>query len=313
MSKLIQRRVLLAKTEVTQETDAAPTAADAVQISNLSWNLEKLRKIERKRYRSTLAGDLSRFGGTLRGITFDVELKGAGTVDVAPEFGPLLLACAMQETINASTSVVYTEQGDTQAQDACTIWLYDDGKLYKLVGCMGTYEIDLTAGQNPMLKFSMIGKSVAPTDSALITPTLDATEPEAVLEETFTMDGYAADFASLKIQRGAVVSAPDSATANDGFSLLRISEVATKFSVDPLDVLVASYDFEAAIRDNSEFAISFGTHGSTAGNQVDVDLGNCSYDNQSPGDREGQATIEIEGTSVESSAGAEDAITITFT
>ena len=74
---IINREVILVKEEVTYNTDPVPTeGANAVLVENPAWQNEGLRMNERPAVRSSIGQLQHVYGGMLRTVTFDVELKG---------------------------------------------------------------------------------------------------------------------------------------------------------------------------------------------------------------------------------------------
>ncbi|WP_444932401.1 hypothetical protein ACJJIF_22000 (plasmid) [Microbulbifer sp. SSSA002] len=70
-------------------------------------------------------------------VTFNAELKGSGAAGTPPEIAPLLRACGLAETITAGTSVEYNLA--SEGHESITLYLYEDGSLYKLTGVRGTW------------------------------------------------------------------------------------------------------------------------------------------------------------------------------
>lgn len=93
---------VLAKIEVTEGVDAAPVPGlDAVLVEN-----PKVKYEFETETTSEAGGSLDSSapipGGTKVTVTFDVFLKGGGVAGTPPEYGKLLRACAMAETIVAA-------------------------------------------------------------------------------------------------------------------------------------------------------------------------------------------------------------------
>ena len=138
---LINREVILFKTEGTYGVDSVPVAGtDAMLVENINWSNESLRFNERPAVRASLGQLQGVYGGSLRSIQFDVELKGSGvdpsSTPTPPEFAPMLRACAMAESIVAVTSVDYNPESDPGAHESGTIYYYQDGMLRRLLPCI---------------------------------------------------------------------------------------------------------------------------------------------------------------------------------
>ncbi len=94
--------VLLGKIESSVGVDASPAAADAILIQNLAMNFNP-NLINTDEYTGSLDGAGPILGGFQAvELSFEVYLKGVSTPGTAPEWGKLLRACAMSETILAT-------------------------------------------------------------------------------------------------------------------------------------------------------------------------------------------------------------------
>ena len=102
MALRTRNAVLLAKIEVTEGEDAAPSAStDAILVENPQANFNP-NLIETDEVTSSLDGAGPIVGGMSAELSFDVLVKGSGTAGVVPEFGDLIKACGWAETITAS-------------------------------------------------------------------------------------------------------------------------------------------------------------------------------------------------------------------
>lgn len=312
MTLLVQNEVLLAKEEVTYNTDPTPTAAtDAVLVANPSWAHEGLRMNERNTIHGTQAMRQHIFGGTLKSISFDVELKGSGTEGTAPEFGPLFKACGFTETIVASTSVTYDPSSTPADQKSITIYYFQDGLRNVLTGCRGSVTFSLETGAMAMASFTFTGHSGAPTDVALPSPTLDTTEPLAIKGASFSIDSFAACVNSLSIDMGISVITPACMNDSDGFGEITIGSRDCNGSFDPEAELVADEAFYTNFQNGTKMAMTTGVIGATAGNRVQIDLDQVYYRDIAPGDRDGIRTYEIPYGAVETSG--DDEFSLIFT
>ena len=142
---LTSRAVVTAKVESTYNTDSTPSvSADAVLVANPSWANEGLRMNERPVVKETLAPEQHVFGGTLKTISFDVEIKGSGVVDTAPDWGVLMKGCAFAETVpGGAGTITYIPSSTFSDQKSLTIWYYQNGLLHKLTGCRGNVSFNL--------------------------------------------------------------------------------------------------------------------------------------------------------------------------
>lgn len=312
MPILTSREVVLVKEEVTYNVDPTPTAvADAVLVGNASWSHEGLRMVERNVVQNVNGSLKQVFGGTLKTVSFDVELKGSGTIDVAPDFGVLFEACGMVETVIPLTLVGYLPTSVKANYKSVTIYYYQDGKLNILTGCRGTWTANLETGNVGMVTFTMTGHSGAPTDAALPDPTLDATEPYVIRGGAMTIGGYAATINSIAIDFGQQIITPPDMNSADGYGEITFGKRDSNGSFDPEDELVATKDFYTEFTSNASLILTTDFIGVDEGNKFQFYQPAVSYRDVSPGDRDGIRTYEIPFGAHDSLG--DDAIGITFT
>lgn len=306
---LINREVILVKIETTYNTDPTPVGTDAVLVESPSWSHEGARMVERNNVKASLAKDKSVYAGTLKQITFDVELKGSGAAGTAPEIGPLLRACALAEMVVASTSVTYRPA--STAHESVTIYYYQDGIRHIVTGCRGTVSFSLETGSFGKASFTMTGHDYSVADASLVTPTYDSTVPPALINVPFTMGGYAAVINALSVDLGNAISMPASISATDGFGEIIITARDVQGSFDPALVLLATKNYIAEWKAGASGALTTGVVGGTAGNRYAFSAPVAYYRELSPADRDGLRTFEIACGFAESSG--DDEISIAFT
>ncbi len=177
----LQSTVILAKLEATSGTDSAPTnTADAVaiRVSGLSVKVDE-KFAERDIILGFFAG-ADKLPVTRRAsVAFSVEMQSSGPLGTAPAWGKLLQACAMSETVTATTRVDYATA--STGLKTLTIWAYINGRLEKYNFCAGTFTVNLKAGDVPSLDFTFTGLVTSVASGAAPAPTLSAfIRPQAV-------------------------------------------------------------------------------------------------------------------------------------
>jgi len=158
-------RLVLTKVEAVSGTDAVPApATDAIRVktAKITPNVEA---IDRAVLKNTMGNLPHMIGKKTATAEIEVELKGSGAAGTAPEMAPLLKACGLVETVNAGVDVSY--QPSTTASETCTIYVYMDGKLWKLFGGKGKMTFETTIGQITTVKFTMMALYTPPTVVAL--------------------------------------------------------------------------------------------------------------------------------------------------
>lgn len=304
-----KKTVLYTKIETTPGTDSSPAATDAV----MAFDIELTAKPDMKeRYPGN--SDRSAYsnirGKTAVDIKFSVELKGSGNLTTAPKWGPLLRACDRLETINAGTNLVYSMALTTET---CTIWVNIDGILHKAAGCAGDCEIDLVSGEVPMLKFTMSGIYVLPTDVPLTAPTFDTTVPVIVKGTTTTFGSAGAIIEKLNLKFGNSVVERTSLGAAEGILAFMVGNRSPSGIMTCEAVLRAptTADYWSFFDAGTTKALSFAL-GATAGNIVTIAAPVCKLSAPKYGDRDGLRLFDIEFQMARSSGNDEGPI-ITLT
>jgi hypothetical protein len=177
----------LLKQEVTYALDPTPTGvANALVVSNLSINPFNASNVDRDIIRPYLGGSEQLVGSRYVQMGFDIELTGAGTVAVAPAWGPALMACGFAETVTATFRVDYTPI--STAFTSVTIYWYDDGLLHKSTGCRGNVVFKLGIGNRPVMSFSFTGLYTTPSAASNPALTLTAWKVPQVIVDANTGD-----------------------------------------------------------------------------------------------------------------------------
>jgi len=306
---LVNREVITAKIETTYNVDAAPAAADAILVENVSWSNEGLRMNERNSIRGNIGKLQQIFGGRLMSVSFDVEIKGSGTAGTPPEIGQLLRACGMGETIVALTSVSYSP--GSSGHESITLHFYRDGKRFILTGCRGNVTEQLETGAQGKMSFAFTGHVAPETDTAMIAPTYDSTVPVAVIGAAFSIGAYSAVISSLSFDLSNTLATPPDISAVDGYAEIRITNRDVNGSFDPEDTLLAVNDWQNDLINGNTLALDTGVIGSVAGNRYQLTMPAVYYREMGPGDRDGIRTLDISFGAAESAG--DDEFTLVFT
>jgi Phage tail tube protein len=302
--------LIYAKAETTYGTDPVPTgAANAVPVFNV-----KLSPKHGSNKRDDLYVSKSNLKN-LRGesqydLSFDVELKGSGSVGVAPKgLGDLLKACDLSETISAGVSVTYAPQSG--ALKSCTIYLYIDGSRWVLTGCIGDWEIAGQAGKVAMVKFKMSGLYATPTDQALPSaPTFDTTVPVTMKNLTATFDSYAAIIREFSLKMGNKLTTRPDLTATNGIRGFDIQSRDPSGEVTVEATLIGTHNFYTKFEADTVQVLSIAI-GSTAGNICTILANQCHLENMPVDDSSGILVHKLPFQMARNSA--DDELSIVFT
>lgn len=308
---LVNREVILAKIEGTYGVDSVPVeGTDAMLVENVSWSNEGLRMNERPAVRANIGMLQQVYGGRLMTVTFDVEIKGGdGAVDVPPEFGPLLRACGFGETINAAVDVTY--EPVSTGHESVTIYYFQDGIRYNIVGCRGNVSFNLETGALGKMTFTLTGHIDGVTDVALASPTYLTNVPAPLIGVPFTIGGFSAIINALTWDMSNTLAMPPDISASDGFAEVQLTQRDPNGSYDPESELLATEDPLTDLEDGTILALTTGVIGTSPGNAYQIDMPGVSYRDVSPGDRDGVRTYDVPFGMAESTG--DDEVTIVFT
>ncbi len=305
------RAVVLAKTEATYGVDPTPSAADNAILCEAP-EFELLgKKLERNNVKSHF-GSLPpvNVGEGLK-ISLTCELKGSGAAGTAPEIGPLLKACGLDETVVTDTSVTYTPSSDSFNHDSVAIYFYQHDILHKILGARGTCSIEAKAGEYAKISFEMTGLYAGPADDSIPTPTFNTTLPPVFKNASLAIDSYAAIIENLKADLGCEIARRPSANAATGILEYLIKERAVSGEIDPEAVALATKDFWSMWEDSDQVAFT-ATIGQTAGNICTVTAPAVVLDQPKYGDRENILTYALPLILCPTSSG-DDEISLAFT
>jgi len=285
MPLLSRRQLLLAEAEVTYGVDPTPTAgSNAILVRNIEVTPLEADTVNRELIRPYLGQSEQLLAQTRVLINFEVELAGSGAAGTAPAYGPLLEACAMTETVVASTSVTYAPNSDT-SPGSVTIYFNNDGVLHKATGCRGSFTLNCAVGEIPTIAFEFTGIYIAPSDSALGSPTY-ANQADPVVFKNgnttgFQVFSYAGCLQSFSLEMANEIVYRELVGCT---KQVLVTNRAPAGEVMIEAVTMATHNFFNDATGSSTGNLTF-QHGQTAGNIVtftagQIDLGNPSYSDE---------------------------------
>lgn len=301
---LTRKRLLLAKTETTSGTSAAPAGTDALLISNLDVNPLDVDLKDRELIRPYFGNSAKVVGRRMGSVKFDVELAGSGTAGTAPKWGRLLMACGFAEAISAGVSVTYTPV--SSGITSVTMDFNADGTKHLFTGCRGTASMSLKVGEIPKLSFEFMGIFNAPTASAALTPTFDNQAPPVIANSANTTGVSAFSYSSCLEEFSLAFN------NNNPFRQLMgcSQQVLVTDRLPSGDITIeapalGSKDYFSAVSAQTQGAITW-QHGQTAGNIITFNAPTCSLGTPSYGDSDGVMMLKIPYTPIPSSSGNDE-------
>lgn len=305
MPQLIRRRTILAKIETTYGIDSTPTgAANAILIRNLNVQPVASTIVQRDNYRPYLGNFEQLLADTHVQVDFEVEMAGAGAAGSVPAYGPLLRACGLSETISAGVSVTYAPV--SSAFESVTMYFNNDGTQHKITGARGSVELSINARQIPIYKFSFQGLYNAPTAAALPTVAFGSFQTPLVSNNTNTT-GFSFFSASPVLES---LSLNINNTVNFrsliGSQYVQIADrKASGSAMFEAPALATKDYFALAAADGTLGDLSI-THGTTAGNKVQITSATIDIANPSYSDNGGIAMLQVPFVAVPTTAGNDE-------
>lgn len=283
---LIRNEVLLGKIETSYGVDPTPVAATNAMLVRgaVDFGFDRLRFIQRPVVKATLGPNQGSYGGTLKALRIEVECKGSGAAGTPPEFGPLLRACGLGETIVASTSVTYAPV--STGFESVTMYLFEFGRVRHIVsGCRGGFGLRYQAGDLAVLSFELLGKPGTVTDQTQPAPTYNATVPKGVLGMDTRIGGVAALLVqNYELASGNEISVSDNVNSADGYGDVLIGDRDPTITLSKHAELIATHNPWADLEANTARAFVSGSLGATAGNIVNLNGPQMHYRNITPGE-----------------------------
>lgn len=310
MPLLSRKRVILAKTETTYGTDSTPTgAANAILVRNLSITPQNSEIVGRDLVRPYLGASEQLVAGAHVLCEFEVEMAGSGTAGTAPGYDALLKACGMGSTVVAATSVTYAPV--SSAFTSVTLYYNIDGVLHKITGARGNVQVNIQVGQIPTFRFSFTGLYNAPTDTAAPSPTYTSWQTPLVANSDntsgFQLFSYSGALQSAEINFNNAVNYRTLIGAED--VLLTDRSVSGSVVLEAPTIAGKDYFTAALGTALGNFQV---THGTTAGNRVQITSSRVSIASPTYQDANGIHMLTVPCTFVPSTSG-NDEISIVVT
>ena len=289
-------KVLLAKIETTYGTDASPQGVDAIQTKNLSINPYQGNTISRDLDRDSFGAQEQININPYVEVSFEVELAGSGTAGTAPAYSSLLRACGFSETVNAGTDVVYTPVSEN-FESVTLYFLQKTSTGYQqhaIAGSRGSVSFEVDRSGMPVMRFQFMGFYQRPTDVADITVDKSAfIDPVYVSQDytSLTFGAYTAKASTFSLDMALDMSM----RTVTGARYVNIADRAPSGSATIDAPELSEKDFFALVEshngtNNEEVTL---THGTLAGNIVEIKGQNVQFTGISPTDSDGELAYQM--------------------
>lgn len=283
-----KKKVLMAEVEGAYGTDPMANSPNEGARAILAHNLT-ITPLEAELHKREAVmpafGDLPAIpGGAHVKLEFEVQVCGASTLGLVPQYSPLLRSCAWQEASDSpSEGVNYAPVSLNTDFGSCTFYFNIDGIRHIITGSRGKLSWAFNHNAVPVKKFSMLGIYNAPADVQLPTPDFTGWPtplPMNKLNTAFTLHGYAAVLQSLEIDDSTTVEFKNYVNASQEVRITGRPGVTGTAKVEAK--ALATKDWFAIARSGALGVLSL-THGTIAGNIVQltgpsVQIGNPTYE-----------------------------------
>lgn len=326
MTSLTQVGAVFAKIEDTPGVESAPlttgSSNDFIQALNAQYAPE-FNIIDRNYLRPSLSNVPHLMGRQLATLTFTTEVFGTGTAaditdettqaQATPKWADLFEGCAMAgATVSTPAGKIYNPI--TASQKTMTLYCYYDGKLHKLIGSMGTFQLSATAGEIATINWTFTGVYVAPTVAATPTPGFTNVTPPLVESCSLAIGSTLANVfvaESIGIDIGNTVTPRADANSAKGFNSMIITARAASFTFTPEAVPEASHPFWSDFSSAAIKSVNFNI-GTVAGNKMQVAMPNMQISGLTYADRNGIRVYDVTGRPSSTETVGNDEITFKF-
>jgi hypothetical protein len=238
--------------EVTTGTAVAVAAANGVTpVFNPVLTLET-ETVDRES-QGSLSPIVQGRGARSGRCTFETELFGGAS---SPDWTKLLRCCGFAEASNVFTPM-------DGATETLTMGLYQDGRLKRIAGCMGTFTLTIRRGQAARFAWDFRGvPSAPPSDTAMIAPTFVTTIAPRAGASVFTFGGstYRVPEVSIELGNNVIlredITAVDTASEATGYRAAYITDRRPVVRFSPEASLLAAIDHYDRERDSTTGALA---------------------------------------------------------
>lgn len=259
----------------------APEAATAGAASSLTLGAGASGTAQAYRGMPLLLSGNPAAGAT----SFVTDYTAGKLASLADAFSPAL---SVGTSYQVPVNVLYRPA--SIAVPSLTLYLYQDGILYKVVGARGNATIKLQSGNIGRISFTFTGMFAGKVDAAVPTGLVyDATRPPVWKGGKALVNRVPSAMANLTVEFGNQMANPDNPNAAEGYDPSVVTGRKMTGSCDPLETLVATRDSMAALRGGTRQPIH-ASYGLTTGNRIGLTIPAAQYTNLQPGNRNGLVT-----------------------
>jgi hypothetical protein len=291
MSKYMTNMVVLAALQPVLGTAAALTGANAILCRGAQPRPVVAASEDRNNIKPYFGHSGSVITSVYSEVDFEVEFATSGSKGVAPKWNNLMRACAMSETITATTSVVYAPI--TNAQEQITLDIFIDGIRHRMLDAKGTFSFEVKSKSTSLIKFKFTGLYVKAVDAAMpvgvdytaftdpLPVNFDNTPTWELFGETGALESMSFDIANQVTHRNLIGSQGIQITERKptGSALLEMGTIADKDW------------FDAVIK--AELGLARIVHGNVEGRIIEINAPKTQLSDPAYSDSDGVAMIGL--------------------
>lgn len=217
---------------------------------------------------------------------------GASGAQITPTWTGSLTALQYYDVLVLEPGVHYTPISDDF--ESLTVYMYFDGLLHRVTGCMGSVTFNGEAGNFGLANFTFTGQYLEVLDAAIPTGAIyEQTVPSQIELAELNLagvDDFCAQSFSIDMQNNVVPR--DCMNASDGFNGVRITARSPQGTINPEATKESHFPFWEYMSDSTQFSFHVKV-GTVAGNRVRIISDSVQISGITYGDRNELRTYEI--------------------
>lgn len=265
--RYFRKLAILAKIETAQGEDAAPSAADAIIMSNVTFTPLTGERISRDLMLPYLGNQGVVLAGIYGRLEGDIELAGSGVAGTPPKYGSLLRAGNFAQTVTANTKVDYTIVED--GTESASVYFVSDKVQHVFVGAKANFAPNYQPKNYPKWRVTVVGMLGNITDVGVmpVVSKLGWAKPLHVSKANTQMSlhGWPSVAESLSLDVGNTLT-PRFLIGDEKVIISNRSSTGTAV-VEARSLSTVNWFDKAVNRDSGALTI---THGKVAGNIVEI-------------------------------------------
>lgn len=306
-SRFTKSSVVALKLQPTQGIDSiagAPVSADIMRVSNQSVTFNHTM-VDRGDLRSTFGANGKIFAGGSVDVSYDFELSGSGAAGTAPGADVAFKVSGLAAVINAGSNVTYNPI--SASLQAGTQYFYDSGALHKQLDARANLEkLSFNAGEIPKASIKFTGADGGDTQIAVPSTSPAATwvAPLGVCEANSSDVTFGGTYT---LATGAIAGGTTYAASGLEFSQGNALQFTNLLGQEIGDITGRSATvsvtldctaaqeaaFRAQLKANTDQTLIF-SHGTTAGNKVQLYCPAAQLTNVSKTEKNGRRLVKLD-------------------